>query len=215
MTNTTPTNAPSLIINVDEDQALVVRVAGKEYRFDRNTALVGMVPQGEEFPFPVYEKIRQEIARHNWVASYVSQKFDGRQAAVIMAGDLENMQLGKQAMVWFAQDVETPEAEVAQPAEFIDCQGTITSYRANGKKFCFDLLIAKTGTFIREDGLGIVLPAVIAQALAKPSRMAVYKYQGTTLVIEVYKAPRAWTDQSDGLWIIEDVDTINPITVVG
>ena len=202
----------NVTINVTPDQQLVVTVAGKDYHFDRNKAKVGIVNHGQEFPFPIFEGIRAEIEKNNWVGSYVSQEFDGKQAAVIMAGDLEDMKAGKETMVWFTDDVQTDEAAVTQPAELISKDGTITTYKANGKKFCFDDTIAQTGAFIREDGLGVVLPAVICQALAKPCRMAVYKYQGDTLMIEVYKAPRAWTDHSDGIWIIEDVTAINPST---
>lgn len=206
------TNNANLTINVTANDDLVVTVAGKAYEFNRNQAKVGMVKQGDVFPFPIFENIRNEIARNGWVGSYVTQTFDGKQAAVIMAGNLEDMQLGKQAMVWFVQDIATTEAEAAQDAKFLGDDGDLSVYEANGKKFVFDNKTCQKGAFIRPDSLGLVLPVAIEFALSKPGRMAVYKYQHHTLMIEVYEAPRVHYGHVDGIWIIEDIATITPTT---
>lgn len=202
------------IVNVaitnSTDNTLVVTANEKEYVFEKNKATAGLVHQNGEFPFPVFQGIRTAIAERGWVSGYVLQDFDGKQAALIMAGTEEEMRIGNIAMTWFTTDINTVEATYGVDAKLVSKEGTVSVYEADGKKFCFDDAIAKTGVFIREDALGIVLPAAVAHALSKPCRMAVYKYQGDTLMIEVYKAPRAWTDGNDGMWIFENVLGINP-----
>lgn len=208
----TTSNNANVTINVTADESLVVTVAGKEYSFDRNKAKVGMALHGEDFPFPIFENIKREMIKNRWVGSYVTQEFDGKQAAIIMAGPRAEMELGNTAATWFTQDVNAVEAKVAQDATLVNEDQHVAVYEANGKKFVFDKNICQSGAFIRPESLGVVLPAAIEFALSKPARMAQYKYQDNTLMIEVYEAPRLWGLGSDGIWIIENVDAINPST---
>ncbi|WBF04795.1 hypothetical protein [Erwinia phage vB_Ea277G] len=202
-------NNANVNVNVNGKNELVVTVAGKDYVFDKNKSNVGKVNLGGEFPFPIFDGIKNDIAKNNWVAGYVTQEFNGKQAALIMAGPIEEMMVGETAMTWFALDVNAPEAEEAQVAKLVSSEKGFSTYEANGKKFCFDDTTAENGSFIKPDYLGVVLPAAIQHALAKPCRMAVFKYQAKTLMIEVYQAPRSWGMGSDGIWIIEDVETLN------
>lgn len=202
-------NNANVNVNVNAKNELVVTVSGKDYVFDKNKSNVGKVNLGEEFPFPLFAGIKADIAKNNWVAGYVTQEFDGKQAALIMAGTLEGMMVGESKMTWFALDVNAPEAEEAQPAQLIASEKGFSTYEANGKKFVFDDATAQKGSFIKPEYLGVVLPAAIQHALSKPCRMAVYKYQAKTLMIEVYEAPRSWELGTDGIWIIEDVECLN------
>lgn len=199
----------NVTVNVNANDELIVTVSGKDYVFDKNKSNVGKVNIGGEFPFPLFDGIKSSIKDNNWVAGYVTQEFEGKQAALIMAGTLEGMMVGENKMTWFTLDVNAPEAEQGQPAKLVSSENGFSTYEANGKKFCFDDTTAEKGSFIRPDYLGLVLPAAIEHALSKPCRMAVYKYQGKTLMIEVYEAPRSWELGSEGIWIFEDVDTLN------
>lgn len=200
----------NITLNVDANNNLAVTANGKEYLFEKNKSQAGLVREVTDFPFEVFQGIRSEITKRGWVSAYVVQEFDGKQAALIMAGPEPDMRKNDIAMVWFTSDITTDETAAALDATLVSKEGNISVYEANGKKFCFDDTIAQKGVFIREDALGIVLPAVVVEALARPCRMAVYKYQGDTLMIEVYEAPRSWTTGNDGMWIFENVLGLNP-----